>query len=299
MAVLGRTNASFPPIWLSLQAPHDPVPGFQGALVEAALAAQTVLDISHQPSLWGGQMRGTDAKLMMIGGSDAGKAPDGSAAANAIHASLVSTLSAIGRDHIELYYLDYTFAWEEHQINGALEGLETAKQDGIIGHIGLFSRGSSLATLGMWQFHDAFETALVRRNPVQEDYDVLKDLAHERRAGLVTCGALNWGYDVPFTALESKWRLRNLTQSFYGLSAAQAAIAHYAQEHPVVVGVRTPQEIQAALEGPQKTLPQGIDVLLSEIANDYREIEIWRELQQDERAWLAKAARRAVAREEA
>jgi len=181
--VLGRTNRVFPSVWLSLASPSENAgEGWPGRLVEAALAANTVIDISHNPALWGGQMRGTEACLMSMGGLEIERATETSHATDLVQAHLIETLSAIGRDYIDFYFLRVRRGLEEFQINGALEALEMAKQEGHIRYIGLACDGPSLAVLGLWQFHDAFEVLLVRDD---EAYQTLAPIARERRVGII------------------------------------------------------------------------------------------------------------------
>ncbi len=187
MDFLGRTNATFPPVWLSPQEPVDAKPGWVQELMEACLASRTVIDVSRRTALFGGSLRGEKGTLMVCGGRDCGGAVDSNAASHMIHAHLVSTLSSIGRDQIDFYFLDYRSAWEEHQINGALEAMETAKQDGLIGFLGLYASGSELAALGMWQFHDGFDVILIPGPaPQSSAYETLAPLARDRRVGVVT-----------------------------------------------------------------------------------------------------------------
>lgn len=185
MELFGRTNIAVPPTWLSLQEPSEATEGWAKSLVDAALNSKTVIDISKRPALWGGFMRGTDSLLMAVGGGDCALAPDASTASHSVQAKLISLLSCIGRDHIDFFFLDYRSAWEEWQISGALEALETAKQDGIVRFIGLAHGGHELATLGMWQFHDAFEAIFLGAGA---GYDTLAPMAKERRVGILTTG---------------------------------------------------------------------------------------------------------------
>ncbi len=60
--------------------------------------------------------------------------------------------------------------------------LETARQEGHVRFLGIFCDGPPLATLGTWQFHDAFEVLLA---PVGEALEMLEPLARERRVGVV------------------------------------------------------------------------------------------------------------------
>lgn len=207
--ILGRTNRAFPPVWLALSVPTSfESDDWARDLVAAAEAENTVIDISSNPALWGGQMRGTDACLMVTGGTDIERATETSHAGNLIQAHLIQTLSAIGREYIDFYFLRVRRGLEEFQINGALEALEVAKQDGHIRYLGIRCDGPSLAVLGMWQFHDAFEVIAIED---REAYETLAPLARDRRVGVVTYGV--------------------------GL------------EGPVLVPVRSPEEVRRAIQG--------------------------------------------------
>jgi aryl-alcohol dehydrogenase-like predicted oxidoreductase len=178
----GRTNRVFPPVWLRLTVPTDPGDDWIEPLVASALARKTVIDISTQPALWGGFLRGTEATLMATGRHDVERATSEAQAADYVQAHLIEILSAIGRDHIDFYFMPYRRALEEFQINGAFEALETARQDGIIRHLGLAPVGPPLAALGLWQFHDAFDAILLEPG---ESYESLAPMAAERRVGVV------------------------------------------------------------------------------------------------------------------
>lgn len=215
--------------------------GWPFELVSAALDANTVIDISSQPLLWGGQMRGTEAMIMAVSGREIANATDSDHAGDLLQARLLQTLSSLGRESLDFYFLDYRRAWEEHQINGALETLEYAKQEGAIKFIGMFAGGSSLAALGMWQFHDAFDVILCPNNPVQRDgYKTLAPLAQERRVGIVGCSSLHWTGENPIPAYANQLGLSPNELAQIGIRVAN-------QSHPVLVGVRTPEEVTTAM----------------------------------------------------
>jgi aryl-alcohol dehydrogenase-like predicted oxidoreductase len=182
--LLGRTNLAFPEVWLSLATPLVPSSEtWVQDLVLAALDAKTVIDISSNAGLWGGQMRGTDALLMSRGGLDIERAPDEKGASDLIQAHLIETLSAIGRESIDFYFLRVRRGLEEFQINGALEALSSAKAEGHIRFLGLSCEGPPLAVLGVWQFRDAFEVLLLSEEDTGDQG--LVSLARERRVGVV------------------------------------------------------------------------------------------------------------------
>ena len=262
-------------------------------MVSVALEAKVPIDITSCPGLWGGRMRGTDAFLTCISSADYANAQDEAHANDLIQAHLLESLSAVGRDSFDIYYLRVRRAVEEYQISGALAALELARQEGHIRYIGLCSDGPSLATLGMWQFHDAFDTILIPRNHYDsEAYDTLAPMARERRVGVVTSRPLNWGYGLPFTAMPSQWRLRNLTKGFYGLSLAQAAIADLAQDHPVLVGVQSVEQIWEAIEAPTKLRPTGLREFLEPFVASWDSEEEWATAKTSDNPVLVAAAAR-------
>ena len=148
-------------------------------------------------------MRGDDSLfLTQMSTSGYERANDDRHAGDLIQAHLIETLSSIGREWIDVYFLRVRRAVDEAQLSGALEAMELARQEGHIRYLGIVCDGSSLATLGMWQFHDAFDLLLVPRNHYDDEaYRTLAPLARERRVGVVTSRPLNWGWGLPFTAL--------------------------------------------------------------------------------------------------
>ncbi|MDR3689072.1 MAG: hypothetical protein P4L46_06810 [Fimbriimonas sp.] len=292
--VLGRTNRVFPPVWLSLAIG----PGGEdlNALVAAAIEADAPIDVSSHPALWGGKLRGSSPVLMCAGNFDFENATSESHASDLVQANLIEVLSSIGRERIDFFFLRCRRMTEEYQISGALQTLDWAKEEGLVGHIGISSDGPSMATLGFWQFHDAFEVLLVPRNHYDdESYRTLSPLARERRVGIVTSRPLNWGYGLPFTALPAQWRLTNLTQSFYGLTLVQAVIADLAEDHPVLVGVRTVEEVRQAIQAPSLKRPEGLSAMLQPFVELFDDESQWTELLSSSNALFRDAAKRRLA----
>ncbi len=270
LGVHGRTNRVFPPIWLSLA--HSGQHADLDALAAAALASNAPIDVTSQPALWGGKLRGSTATLVAIGNADYETGTDEDHARTKVQANLLELLSAVGRESLDIYYLRVRHKTTEYRISGALQALETAKQDGIIGHIGLCCDGPALGVLGVWQFHDAFETLLVPRNHLcSESYDTLSPLAKERRVGIVTSRPLNWGSGGSFTDSADHWRLRNITQSFYGHTLAQAVISDLAQDHPVLVGVRNAKEVEQVISSPAIERRAGLRAMLQPYIDSFSE----------------------------
>ncbi len=283
-AIFGRTNVAFPPVWLSLSAPHTPYDGWLEELAEAALEGNCPIDVSGQPGLWGGALRGREATLMTIGDGGISKATDDAHAGNLLMAHLIESLSAVGRETLDFYFLRIRGRLQEYQISGALAALEIARQEGHIRFLGLCCDGSSFATLASWQLHDAFEALLVQRNHYDDSaFKQLKEIAFERRVGIVTSRPLNWGYGIPFTALPGM-------PAEPGLEGD--VIASLAQEHPVLVGVRTPEEarfaVSTGLRQPSVGLSERLDACRSAFETDSH----WEQASQDHRLWVRQAAER-------
>ena len=180
--VLGRTNQSFPSTWLSLVAAGRNVAGAKD-LIDTALEAKTVIDISSGPALWGGQMRGTNATLMMIASTGIAKAMDEQHAHDLVQAHLIEVLSSIGRENIDLYFLSIEERLQEMQISGALIALEEARQEGNVRFVGIAAK-DIFATQNVMHFHDAFELLLLDESNAQSG--ALKHLAKSRRVAIVT-----------------------------------------------------------------------------------------------------------------
>lgn len=224
-------------------------------------------------------MRGTDAFLTCISNSGFENATDETHATDLVQAHLIETLSCIGREHFDIYFLRIRRAVEEYQISGALQAMELARQEGHIRFLGLCTDGPAFASLGVWQFNDAFDVALIPRNHYDsEAYETLAPMAKERRVGVVTSRPLNWGYGLPFLDLPSQWRLRNLTQGLYGHTLAQAVIGEFAQDHPVMVGVRTSEEVRLALEAPNIERPSGLSAFVQPYIEAWDSEEEWTQM---------------------
>ncbi|MBS1703217.1 MAG: hypothetical protein JST12_16255 [Armatimonadetes bacterium] len=176
--LLGRTNASYPRVWASLAVSSETSPG---DLAVAARDLGVPMDISSQPALWGGFLRGGTDVLVQRSTSQYERATSQDHATDLIQAHLIEVLSAVGREMVDFYFLRVRRVVEEFQINGALAALEFAKQEGHIRHLGLFAEGPALAVQSLWQFHDAFEVVLL-----PDEQSSLRTMASERRVGVVS-----------------------------------------------------------------------------------------------------------------
>ena len=205
--VLGRTNAVYQTTWAALGISPETSPD---ELVSAVRELEIPMDITSQPALWGGFIRGGADILSVKSSTHYERATSQDHATDLMHAHLIEVLSSVGREMIEFYFLRIRRVVEEYQINGALAALEFAKQEGHIKHLGICADGPVLAVQSVWQFHDGFEAALLRESDTP-----LARMAEQRRVGVVT--AVSEGFDarkpgetvlVPVNSLASVAKLK-------------------------------------------------------------------------------------------
>lgn len=233
--LLGRTNREFPPVWLSLSLPNSgTAPSEIANLVSAAREAKVPIDVSSGPALWGGHMRAADeATLVQLSTITYENSTDSKHSIDLIQAHLIEVLSSLGREWIDFYFFRIRKAVNEYQISGALEALEMARQEGHIRFVGICCDGPALATLGTWQFHDAFDVLLVDRNHYDATaYKTLNPMAQERRVGIVTRRPFDWGYGVPFFDVVPE-----------GSAFIPSIVSDLSQENPVIVPVNYASQV--------------------------------------------------------
>lgn len=208
MKLLGRTNLAFPEKWLGLAVPDGGF-GYESPqeFVDSARAAKVPLDISSQPALWGGCMRGADEVVLIQQGTyQIERATSEDHATDLVQAHLIETLSALGRECLDFYCLRIRKPLEEYQINGALAALESAKQEGHLKFLGLHATGHYLSALGLWQFHDAFEVVLGGNDNLPS----LIELAGQRRVGVVGVGSDIPGAQCQIITVRSSSEIRSV-----------------------------------------------------------------------------------------
>ncbi|MCX7992703.1 MAG: hypothetical protein N2651_03430 [Fimbriimonadales bacterium] len=186
--LLGRTNRSVYPVWArgnlhGAGSAEERAERLIYALIETPIET---LDITPAPGLWGRFLREMPNTLGAAIASPVNlllQAPDTRVAANLVQSHIVETLCAIGRTHIEYYFLSLQETPPEAQLSGALEALELARQEGQIGAIGLAAWGKPLSVLALWRTHDAFEVVLLP--DTEEAFESLAPEARARRTGIV------------------------------------------------------------------------------------------------------------------
>lgn len=178
MRSFGRINREFPDLWFRLLPGED-----WQALGSAAIETHLPLLLSSNFALWGGLLRRTSTPLVVQATLEVESALDEKHACDIIQAHLIQALSALGTGEIAFYLLPVRKGWEEFQLSGALQAIQFAKEDKLVHGVGLLSLGHPMASLGLWQFHDAFDVIVTTE---QESQSRLQPLATERRVASAT-----------------------------------------------------------------------------------------------------------------
>jgi hypothetical protein len=224
--VFGRTNESFPNIWASLSVPDG---GFTDSspseFVEQVRDRKLPICIASQPALWGGLMRGGSDVLIQSGTLQIESATSEEHATDLVQAHLIETLSSLGRECVDFYFLRVRRALEEFQINGALAAMEFAKQEGHVRFLGLRADGPPLSVLGLWQFHDAFEALWVSAPLAEQDaLETLGPLAATRRVGVLKSNTTELAYGLDLLDVDR--------------DRGRQALASAAKSGPTLISVR-------------------------------------------------------------
>lgn len=177
--VLGRTNREYPQTWIR--------PVF-GADLEGLLGylenLHTVIDATAMPSIVGTRLT-KPRKLLIRGGLTIEGAVTGNHAHDLMSAEIIEALSSTLSTELEFFVFRIRMPLEDHQVEGALGALSSAREEGLIRSIGVSLE--SPGAIPIWQLNDAFDIVLV---PGEGDLYVqgLK-LAVARRVGLVVEGS--------------------------------------------------------------------------------------------------------------
>lgn len=167
----------FPAVWLRLPAPHLVEAGEREAIAATLEGSSTVVDITSGPALWASLLAGRQ-RLSAECALDK-LAYERQQASEHLEADLVSLLSATeGRGFFALF-CEFGAA-NSNLVEGALEVLELARQDGLAGHIGISVRSEEERAAAVVRSHDAFDAALV-----DASHSLLMTVAHDRRLPVV------------------------------------------------------------------------------------------------------------------
>ncbi len=285
--MLGRTNREYPSIWLR---PHLGETEDLGPMMDALAEVDTVIDVTLMPGVLS-RLHGK--KLLYRGGTGIAGARTNNNAGDLMGAEIIEIVSSLAGQPLEFFVLRVREPLEDHQIEGALGALTSALEEGLVRHVALGFEGP--AAMPLWQLNDAFDMVLVTRNHRDEsDYLAASAQARSRRVGVVADRVIEWDYGVTFTRLPSLWRLPNLSKGFYGTSVEQAVAARFAVDGPVIVGVRTKDDVdryRGLLEG-KVEIPVGIDAYVEPFVKAWDDPAEWAELENSPHAWIREAAAR-------
>jgi len=186
--LLGRTNRMVYPRWVTGSLRGQGTAEEQAeAILQALLNTPIeVLDITPALGLWGYLLRKYAPPLqtaIICPSHLISMAGDARIASVFLQSHIVETLCAVGRDHIDYYFLSFDQPMGEAQLSGALEALEIARQEGQIRATGIAGYGDPTRVLALWRTHDAFEVALIPNEPTA--LQSLVPEARHRRTGVV------------------------------------------------------------------------------------------------------------------
>ncbi|MBX3115321.1 MAG: hypothetical protein KF836_12215 [Fimbriimonadaceae bacterium] len=213
--------------------------------------------------LWAAELRDAKCDWVVCGGAKVGNAHNQEQAMNHMTGEIIAAVAGSPDGVVSIYFLSVARAWEEHQINGALAALQSAKEEGLIGSIGLHVAGSALGVASLWRFHDAFDVVLVPHNPrTEKDYQGVVATASDRRVGVVQESVFDWGAGVPFFAMPNTgWKLGG------------ALLADRLRVNPVLLGVMSVNEMETATQAAQDSSKLGID--LESLWQTYKNPDSW------------------------
>lgn len=199
------------------------------------------VDVSSSLAVWGHHLRGADLPFIGIVGREVSQAADAGSAATLLQASLLGLLSAIGKDCLTFCFLPVSKALEEHQMAGALEAMDQARQEGLIQFMGLHAPKSPWAAQSAWQFHDAFEVILAPQSASGQAEKTLRPTAESRRVGFILGSPMSLGQSASMGHHPSVQKAAMPHDPHLALLAASAS------RGPALLGVRSVKEMEAAL----------------------------------------------------
>lgn len=146
--------------------------------------------VQGSKSIWANNLRQAGCDWLVCSSGEVENSLSEEDAAGKIMGEVVQEVSCSPDGEISIWFLSVKRAWEEFQINGALVGLEAAREEGLVRHLGLHVAGSAVGVASLWRFHDAFDVVLCRPGA---EFDGIVATAQERRVGVIQDGGAPLG----------------------------------------------------------------------------------------------------------
>ena len=179
--LLGRTNLRVEQTWYSLQIPSDNRDTEK--LAERTFQSGHPVDLTAGKSVWGPHIKDSSSLLVFFGDDGFTKCRNRSDACDVVSSQIVEVLSSLLGKTIGLFFLPVARVVDAHCWEGAIEAVETARNDGLVSFSGLSCLGPGMAALLEWTYRDAFDVLCLHS---KDQEDTLLPMANDRRTGVVT-----------------------------------------------------------------------------------------------------------------
>lgn len=156
-------------------------------MIEHAVATGLPIDVTGQAILCGPLLRESTSPVVYCLSDEYIRVTGGPMSHNVVQAELVQLLSSLGRTSVDIVLIPIRRRPEDAQMFAALDALQEAREDGLIGHLGFKAVGGPFAVMSTWTLFDAFELAVL---PAEngELLELAMPMAQERRVGVVFAG---------------------------------------------------------------------------------------------------------------
>lgn len=129
-------------------------------LGRALLDSECLVDISAAPAVWGPYLRPTPERVMIRVGSMLSQAGDAEHAQTLVEADIFEGLCSVGAPRVGLVGFVVASTLSEAQIEGAIQALTSARDDGVCLALALVALDEAAATR-LWMLRNVFEFVLV------------------------------------------------------------------------------------------------------------------------------------------
>ncbi len=180
--LLGRTNQYVSQKWWALNPENI---NLDTQKIEKAAEYNIPLDITNSTPYWGNLLYDlpNTSPIVLRCGASLSDAENFNHAVSLVQSHLLSNLCSTRRECINYYVLKPRDSIDLTLLDGALESLESAREDSLIKHIGLDLTQNTENLLNLWIQRDAFEFIIIPNHT--EKYDILSSIAKSKNVGIV------------------------------------------------------------------------------------------------------------------